>query len=132
VHNKLENMRLLLGKADESLEVAKSLFEDGHYDFSASRSYYAMFYATEAVLLNRGLQFSKHSTVLSSFNKEFIKEEIFPASMFKSLQKGFELRQEGDYGLIPVEKEEVKKIIEETQGFIKAIRDFLRKQHYDL
>jgi uncharacterized protein (UPF0332 family) len=91
-----------------------------------------MFYATEAVLLNRGLQFSKHSTVLSSSNKEFIKEEIFPASMFKSLQKGLELRQEGDYGLIPVEKEEVKKIIEETQGFIKAIRDFLRKQHYDL
>ncbi len=34
----------LLEKAKESLEAAKSLLKDGFYDFSASRSYYAMFY----------------------------------------------------------------------------------------
>jgi len=132
VHNKLENMKLLLEKANESLQAAKSLFEDGHYGFSASRSYYAMFYAAEAVLLHRDLQFSKHSAILSAFNKEFVKKGIFPGSIFKSLQKGFELREEGDYGLIPVEKEEGERIIEETQVFLQTIRDFLRKENYDL
>jgi uncharacterized protein (UPF0332 family) len=91
-----------------------------------------MFYAAEAVLLHRDLQFSKHSAILSAFNKEFVKEGIFPASIFKSLQKGFELREEGDYGLIPVEKEEGERIIEETQVFLQTIRDFLRKENYDL
>ncbi|MCK4427774.1 MAG: HEPN domain-containing protein [candidate division Zixibacteria bacterium] len=132
MHNKLENMKLLLEKANESLEVAKSLFEDGHYGFSASRSYYAMFYATEAVLLHKDLQFSKHSAVLSYFNKEFVKEGIISSSKFKSLQKGFDLRLEGDYGLIPVEKEEGKNIMEEAQAFLQTIRDFLRKESYDL
>jgi uncharacterized protein (UPF0332 family) len=125
-------MKLLLEKANESLQAAKSLFEDGHYGFSASRSYYAMFYAAEAVLLHRDLQFSKHSAILSAFNKEFVKKGIFPGSIFKSLQKGFELREEGDYGLIPVEKEEGERIIEETQVFLQTIRDFLRKENYDL
>ena len=125
-------MKLLLDKANESLEAANSLFEDGHYGFSASRSYYAMFYATEAVLLHKDLQFSKHSALLSSFNKEFVKEGIFPASIFKSLQKAFELRQEGDYGLFPMEGEEAKTIMEETQVFLQSIRDFLRKENYDL
>ena len=132
MHNKLENMKLLLEKANESLQAAKSLFDDGHYGFSASRSYYTMFYAAEAVLLHRDLQFSKHSAILSAFNKEFVKEGIFPASIFKSLQKGFELREEGDYGLIPVEKEEGERIIEETQVFLQTMRDFLRKEDYDL
>jgi uncharacterized protein (UPF0332 family) len=132
VHNKLENMKLLLEKANESLQAAKSLFEDGHYGFSASRSYYAMFYAAEAVLLHRDLQFSKHSAILSAFNKEFVKKGIFPGSIFKSLQKGFELREEGDYGLIPVEEDEAKKIMGEVQVFLQSIKNFLKKENYDL
>jgi len=45
----------LLKKAKESLEAAKSLFKSRFYDFSASRSYYAMFYITEAILLTKNL-----------------------------------------------------------------------------
>lgn len=125
-------MKLLLEKANESLQAAKSLFEDGHYGFSASRSYYAMFYAAEAVLLHRDLQFSKHSAILSTFNKEFVKKGIFPGSIFKSLQKGFELREEGDYGLIPVEEDEAKKIMGEAQVCLQSIKNFLKKENYDL
>jgi uncharacterized protein (UPF0332 family) len=43
----------LIKKAKDSLEAAESLFKDGFYDFSASRTYYAMFYTTEAVLLTK-------------------------------------------------------------------------------
>jgi uncharacterized protein (UPF0332 family) len=125
-------MKLLLEKASESLEAAKSLFEDGHYGFSAARSYYVMFYAAEAALLYKDLQFSKHSAILSSFNKEFVKEGVFSASIFKSLQKGFDLRQQGDYGLIPVEEREGKKIMEEARVFLQSIIDFLRKEICDL
>ena len=35
--------------------------------FAASRAYYAMFYAAEALLQSRGLAFSKHSAVHAAF-----------------------------------------------------------------
>ncbi|CAD6493933.1 MAG: hypothetical protein CHKLHMKO_00588 [Candidatus Argoarchaeum ethanivorans] len=47
--NKDKDISELIEKAKESLDAAKSLFEAGFYDFSAGRSYYAMFYTAEAV-----------------------------------------------------------------------------------
>jgi uncharacterized protein (UPF0332 family) len=93
VHHKLDNIKLLLDKANESLRAAQMLFENDHFGFSASRSYYAMFYATEAALLHRDLRFSSHSAVLSSFNRELVKEGALPDSTFRSLQRGFDLRK---------------------------------------
>jgi uncharacterized protein (UPF0332 family) len=88
----------LLTKARESLKAAEMLFDGRFYDFSAGRSYYAMFYATEAVLLSKNLSFSKHSAVIAAFGKDFIKTKIFPQKMRDSLVSAFELRQMGDYG----------------------------------
>ncbi len=51
----------LLDKAERSLSAAEGLLADGFPDFAAARSYYAMFYATEALLLSRDQSFSKHS-----------------------------------------------------------------------
>jgi len=57
----------LLRKSRQSLEAAK-LMEQQHYnDFAASRAYYAMFYVAEALLLEYGLSFSKHSAVIAAF-----------------------------------------------------------------
>jgi uncharacterized protein (UPF0332 family) len=49
----------LLEKAEASLKAASLLVTGEFYDFAASRSYYAMFYAAEALLLGEGLTFSK-------------------------------------------------------------------------
>ncbi|MHA1262473.1 MAG: HEPN domain-containing protein [Candidatus Freyarchaeota archaeon] len=71
----------LVKKANESLEAAKLLLRGGYPDFSASRSYYSMFYAAQAILLTRNLAFSKHSTVISAFGKEFIKNGLLPPTL---------------------------------------------------
>ena len=47
-----EAVKELLDKSARSIEAAKLLFGDGHFDFAASRAYYAMFYAVEALLLD--------------------------------------------------------------------------------
>lgn len=54
----------LINKAKESLNAARHLLEGGYPDFSASRSYYAMFYSAEAMLITKNLSFSKHKTVI--------------------------------------------------------------------
>jgi len=68
-----EDVGQLLPKADESLSGARVLLDKGFRDFSASRSYYAMFYAAEAALLAHGLTFSSHKAVIAAFGKEFVK-----------------------------------------------------------
>ncbi len=45
----------LLRKAESSLKAARLLASEAYHDFAASRAYYAMFYAAEALLLGAGL-----------------------------------------------------------------------------
>lgn len=47
-----EDIRALLEKAERYLRSAKLLENAGDYDSAASRSYYAMFYGAEALLLS--------------------------------------------------------------------------------
>jgi uncharacterized protein (UPF0332 family) len=67
----------LIEKAWQSLEAAELLLKDSFIDFSASRAYYAMFYSTEALLLDQNRSFSKPKAVISAFGKDFIKSGIF-------------------------------------------------------
>ncbi len=118
----------LLTKAKESLKAAEMLFDGGFYDFSASRSYYAMFYATEAVLLSKNLSFSKHSAVIAAFGKEFIKTQILPQKLRDYLVYAFDLRQLGDYGSpSSVSKDKAKTLLEQTTEFIKSVEEYSKK-----
>jgi len=72
-----DNRTILIGyrleQADESLESAQLLLENQKYRPSVSRSYYAMFYCVLALLVKEGIAVSKHTGVISAFNREFIK-----------------------------------------------------------
>lgn len=68
-----ERFQIILDKAADSLEAARLLEEQGYYDFSASRAYYVMFYAAEALLLARGLSFSSHAATIANYGKEYSK-----------------------------------------------------------
>ncbi len=70
----IESVRELLDKAAQSISAAELLLKDSYVDFSASRTYYAMFYAVEALLLSRERAFSKHSAVISAFSQGVYKD----------------------------------------------------------
>lgn len=121
----------LLTKAKESLEAANALLDDGFSDFSASRSYYAMFYAAEAALLAKDLSFSKHAAVIGAFGKEFIKTKIFPQRLRNYLVNAFDLRQLGDYGSPgSVGKEKAELLMNRAKDFIEAIEKYLKNKGY--
>jgi uncharacterized protein (UPF0332 family) len=62
-----------LERAETNLQVARELLSKGYYDVSASRAYYAAFYAASALLLNAGLDTSKHSGVIALVHQHFVK-----------------------------------------------------------
>ncbi len=47
-----------LERAEKSIQAAKELVSGGYYDFAASRTYYAAFYAATAVLLCEELEWT--------------------------------------------------------------------------
>ena len=87
-----------LERAEQSIKAAKDLAVKGYHDFAASRAYYAAFYGATAVLLNEGLDFSKHSGVIASIHQRFIKTGKLSKEQGKDLNWLFEIRNVGDYG----------------------------------
>lgn len=123
----------LIKKARQSLEAAKKLLKSGYPDFSASRSYYAMFYAVQALLLTKNMAFSKHSAVISFFGKEFIKNGLFPAALHRHISEAFDTRQAGDYGAVgSVSDEAAMTLTEQAKEFIETVEEYLRNQGYEL
>jgi uncharacterized protein (UPF0332 family) len=64
-----EPSRKLVDKAARAIHAAEVLLAASEVDFAAGRAYYAMFYAAEALLYERGLRSRKHSGVHSLFGE---------------------------------------------------------------
>lgn len=90
-------MKYRLDNAKEKLESAKVLLDAGKYRDSIGRSYYAIFTAVRAVLAYDKVDFSKHSGVISYFQKEYIKTGKFDVKYSRYLQTAFQIRNSCDY-----------------------------------
>ncbi|MEM3086318.1 MAG: HEPN domain-containing protein [Halobacteria archaeon] len=117
----------LVTKGRRSLDAARLMLENGHYDFCASRAYYAMFYLAEAALLTLDLSYSKHSAVISAFGERFIKPGVFPRNLHESLRKAFEKRGIGDYESTPFSKEDASLLLRYAREFVDSVTAYLAK-----
>lgn len=121
-------LKAIIRKANRALRVADEHYQRNDYDFASSKAYYAVFYLMEAILLTKNLTFSKHSAVISAFNRYFIKEGIFPKEFGKMIGNLFRERQIGDYGYVnSPSKAEAEKDLEDAEEISKAIKFFLKK-----
>jgi uncharacterized protein (UPF0332 family) len=114
----------LLRKAEDSLNAAKLMQENGYYDFAASRGYYSMFYLAEAFLLEYGLAFSKHSAVIAAFGERFAKTGLVPAELHRYLRDGQESRNVGDYHVgTALTRDEAALQIARAERFLEVARE---------
>ncbi len=129
----MNEIRELMERASKYLGSAKLLLENSDFDSSVSRSYYAMFFAAEAVLLTRKLEFSSHKGVISAFGQHFVKPGIFPREMRKWLQNAFDKRQKGDYSYRSItEKNTAEELLRQAKDFVSQIIDYLKREGYEL
>lgn len=119
-------------KAKERLKISKELLDLGHSADSLSKSYYAMFSAAKALLALKELDSSKHSGVISLFNRHIVKEGLFAKEYSRLLSEAKLEREEADYeDFVTVTKEDAKhqlknaiKFVEETEKTLnKIIKD---------
>jgi hypothetical protein len=118
-----EVVRYWWSKGEESLASAHRELAAGSYIFAMNRVYYAAFYAVSAALLERKLQFAKHTGVRATFHREFIKNGLLDIRWGKLYDQLFEDRQEGDYiALVSFEPEYVEAQLEQCIQFLAALR----------
>jgi uncharacterized protein (UPF0332 family) len=116
------------------LEQAQTALDDAKYMIDGkrsaqsivNRSYYAMFYAVLALLQKISKVPSKHSVIISLFDKEFVKKGIFEKDLSKDLHKAFELRQTIDYKIIePIKSDRAEEIWNKAVRFVQKLEHYL-------
>lgn len=122
-----------LSQADETLTEAKLLFKELKIRGTINRSYYAMFYAVMGLLATRNLGTSKHSGVISLFDKEFVKTGIFSKELSRSLHRAFDERQVNDYGeMLQPDLQLADELLSQAQVFVDEIKLQLTKMGFSL
>ncbi len=118
-----------LSQADEAVSEALLLQEAGHHRGAVNRAYYAMFYAIQALVVQNKVRVSKHSGVISYFDREFIKPGIFDKKFSKWLHRLFDLRQDADYGdLFEPSEDQCRQAVEQANQFVIQIKDYFESQ----
>jgi len=122
-----EEIAAYIARAESSLAVAKELYASGHYDVSASRAYYAAFYAATAALLREGLTASKHSAVIALVGQKLVKPGKIPQESSKLIRWLFELRSTADYNVKKmITAEDAGKAIQIAGSLLQILTDLVR------
>jgi hypothetical protein len=113
-------------RAEETLEETKLAIENNRLHLAANRIYYSAFYVVSALALKKGFKTSKHSQLLSWFNKEFVKKELIDMNLGKFYLDAFEMRQESDYDdLVSFDLKYIQAKLTLAEDFVKKIKEFI-------
>ncbi|CAD7768537.1 hypothetical protein AIOGIFDO_00319 [Candidatus Methanoperedenaceae archaeon GB37] len=125
----MREIESLVEKAKKYLKSAEMLLKEGDYESSVSRTYYAMFYCAQAMLLTKNLSFSSHKGIISAFGEHFVKTGVFPKEMGRELNRAFEKRQLGDYEYtFVISKRETEEMLESGKKFVNEIVQYLKEK----
>jgi uncharacterized protein (UPF0332 family) len=121
----------LVARSRKYLRSADILIKEGDYESSVSRTYYAMFYSIEALLLTKDISPSSHKGIISLFGEHFIKSGALPKEMSKELNRTFEKRQLSDYESDMVLSEtEAVEILNGGQRFVERCISYLKENQH--
>jgi len=122
----MKEIEFLIERARKYLRSAEILLDAEDYESSVSRTYYAMFYSAQAMLLTKNLSFSSHKGVISAFGEHFVNPGVFPREMGRELHRTFEKRQLGDYEYtFVITRGEAEQILANGKHFVEKIAQYL-------
>jgi len=126
-----DNYRLYLENAHEMLDVASLNLDNDFYSSACNRAYYAIFYATSALLYAKGMSFGKHSAVLSAFRQYFIKTGEFDVRWSRAYERIMSHRHSSDYDIFSsFDKEQAIVDLEDARTFVEEVEQWLHEKKY--
>ena len=94
---KQDLLRYRMSRAREALNDADAALHEERWNEASNRIYYAMLYATTALLATRDLSSSRHSGAISLLHEHFVRPGTFPRHLAHQLSAAFDMRTESDY-----------------------------------
>lgn len=126
-NNREDLVKYRLTMANERLESAKLLLDNNKFKDSIGRSYYAIFTSARALLAREGVDYSKHTGVISHFQREYIKAGIFDKKYSKFISQAFQIRNNTDYAdFYIVSKEDAIEQYKRAVEFYNVIKEYLK------
>ena len=120
-----------LNQAEETLSEAQRMLNE---KFSVrtiiNRAYYSMFYGLLALFLATGIRLrtSKHSGLISIFDKEFVHTGKIEKEYSRILHRMFEIRQESDYKeFVKFNEEDAIQSVNFAKQFLDRIKELIGK-----
>ena len=125
----LDDARVFLTKAEESLTGADSERANGRYNNCANRCYYACFQAAVAALIRAGIRQSgregrwSHAYVQAQFAGELIaRRHLYPPVLRDTLTRTYLLREAADYKIDQVSSTQAERAVRRTEALVAAVR----------
>jgi uncharacterized protein (UPF0332 family) len=123
-----EYVKYRLESAHKTFNAAKVLAENGYWNSTVNRLYYAVFYAVNALLVTHNIKTKSHSGVKSQFSLHFIKTGKLEIKYGELLSELYDWRQMGDYeNIFDYDEEAVKPLFEPVAEMIKQIETEIQK-----
>lgn len=118
-----------LEKAAQDLASARENLSAGRLQNSVRDAYFACFHSFSAVLISAGKTFRKHSEVRSILHRDYVRGKKLAVEWGKHYDWLFDNRQKADYRpLVNFDNEQVKEILEKSEGFVSETRDLCRDE----
>lgn len=119
-----------LERAKEDLKAAQSNHEAGLFKASINRSYYAIFHSIRAVVILDGYDSSKHSGIISQFNKCYVHTGEFDKNTYKIIDSAYRIREKCDYqDFFIASKSDSALQLERAQKFIETVEQYLSSKY---
>lgn len=123
-----EEIEIIINKSEQFLEDASVLVAQERYEGAVNRAYYAAFTVIRAILFFEGIFAKTHSGVHTKFRELFIKTNKVDIEYSEQLSELADQRQRVDYDFyIPVEEEEVKRLLGYAHGFLDLAKTHVAK-----
>lgn len=125
--SKFDLMKYRMESAKSDLKSAKILIEAEAYRAANNRAYYAIFHAISAMHALDGKAYKRHKDALGSFNREYVKTEIFPREIGKKISRAEEIRHASDYDDFYIAtREKSEEQIETAEELIKMVEEYCK------
>ena len=118
-----------LDKAKETYFTALENLENDRYLDANNRAYYAIFHTMRAVLALDGVDFKKHSAVISNFRESYIKTERLDRALSDIIGRASIVRNKSDYeDFYFATKDEAEEQVQDAKAFIAEVEKHLESR----
>ena len=118
--------RYRVERSEAMLLSAKRDLSAADYASANNRAYYCLFHAIRAILALDGVDFKKHSAVITRFGQDYLKTDRIPRSFGTLIATASLIRNRSDYeDFYACSIEDTKKLIAGAEDFLRVISAYL-------